>query len=257
MSTSSLDNDNDLLLLVKHKPNLNRKLISSNWSNFKATTKTATSTESNVTTTTKISPNKKNNHPKKKIVEQTKYPIEREYDNKLTGALAIDCEMVGIGPNGQGHMLARVSIVNELGKVIIDKYVKPTEDVIDYRTPVSGIRPKDIECGEEFRLVQSQVASIIRNRILVGHALKNDFDVLHLNHPKHLIRDTSRYNHLKKMFGQSRNMSLKNLALQILDKTIQTSEHDSVEDAWTAMEVYKKFKHAWERDVKRSRQRYE
>lgn len=66
----------------------------------------------------------------------------------LTKAVAIDCEMVGVGPGGEDSMLARVSIVNQFGKCIYDKYVKPTEEVTDYRTNVSGIRPEDIEDGE-------------------------------------------------------------------------------------------------------------
>ena len=66
----------------------------------------------------------------------------------LTRAVAIDCEMVGVGPDGEDSILARVSLVNQFGKCIYDKYVKPTERVTDYRTAVSGIRPEDIVNGE-------------------------------------------------------------------------------------------------------------
>lgn len=62
--------------------------------------------------------------------------------------MAIDCEMVGVGPDGEDSILARVSLVNQFGKCIYDKYVKPTERVTDYRTAVSGIRPQDIKSGE-------------------------------------------------------------------------------------------------------------
>uniref|UniRef100_A0A3B5KQ81 Exonuclease domain-containing protein n=1 Tax=Xiphophorus couchianus TaxID=32473 RepID=A0A3B5KQ81_9TELE len=57
-------------------------------------------------------------------------------------------EMVGVGPDGEESILARVSLVNKFGKCIYDKYVKPTEKVTDYRTAVSGIRPEDIKDGE-------------------------------------------------------------------------------------------------------------
>lgn len=66
----------------------------------------------------------------------------------LTRVVAIDCEMVGVGPDGEDSILARVSLVNQFGKCIYDKYVKPTERVTDYRTAVSGIRPQDIKNGE-------------------------------------------------------------------------------------------------------------
>lgn len=48
---------------------------------------------------------------------------------KLTKHIAMDCEMVGIGYQGKDHMLARISIVNQQGDIIMDKYVKPTESV--------------------------------------------------------------------------------------------------------------------------------
>lgn len=100
------------------------------------------------------------------------------------GAIALDCEMVGIGPNGRDHMLARVSIVNEKGDIILDKYVKPTQSVVDYRTKYSGITPTHLEHAHSFAEVQAEVMRIKLNRILVGHALHNDFRVLKIEHPK-------------------------------------------------------------------------
>lgn len=72
-------------------------------------------------------------------------------NTSLTKAVAIDCEMVGVGPDGEDSILARVSLVNQFGKCIYDKYVKPTEKVTDYRTAVSGIRPQDIKDGESWK----------------------------------------------------------------------------------------------------------
>lgn len=56
--------------------------------------------------------------------------------NKLTKFIAMDCEMVGIGYEGGDHMLARVSLVNKFGDCIYDKFVKPREEVVDYRTKI-------------------------------------------------------------------------------------------------------------------------
>lgn len=103
--------------------------------------------------------------------------------NKNT-VIALDCEMVGIGINGRDHMLARVSIVNEKGDVLLDKYVKPTQTVIDYRTQYSGITPMDLINAHDFREVQTDVARIKNGRIVVGHALHNDLKALKLEHPK-------------------------------------------------------------------------
>lgn len=60
----------------------------------------------------------------------------------------MDCEMVGVGPEGEESILARCSLVNQFGKCIYDKFVRPTEKVTDYRTAVSGIRPEDINEGQ-------------------------------------------------------------------------------------------------------------
>lgn len=63
--------------------------------------------------------------------------------------------MVGVGPGGRDHMLARVTIVNSHGNIVYDRYVKPRETVVDYRTSVSGIRPENLRDG------QSSVSSLM------------------------------------------------------------------------------------------------
>lgn len=59
----------------------------------------------------------------------------------------MDCEMVGAGPAGEDSIAARVSVVNQFGKCVYDKYIKPTQQVTDYRTAVSGIRPENLKQG--------------------------------------------------------------------------------------------------------------
>ena len=61
--------------------------------------------------------------------------------------LAIDCEMVGVGIDGKESSLARVSVVNFYGVVLLDEFVRQREHVVDYRTEFSGIRPKDMVRG--------------------------------------------------------------------------------------------------------------
>lgn len=62
--------------------------------------------------------------------------------------IALDCEMVGVGADGKESSLARVSIVNYHGAVLLDEIVKQRERVVDYRTKWSGIRPSDLVNGE-------------------------------------------------------------------------------------------------------------
>jgi uncharacterized membrane protein len=67
--------------------------------------------------------------------------------DSITKHVAMDCEMVGVGYRGQESMLAQVVIVNESGSVIYQTYVAPVENVIDYRTHVSGIQPHHLVGG--------------------------------------------------------------------------------------------------------------
>ncbi|KAF1505683.1 RNA exonuclease 4, partial [Megadyptes antipodes antipodes] len=153
--------------------------------------------------------------------------VKEKASEGLTRAVAMDCEMVGVGPKGEDSIVARVSIVNQFGKCIYDKYVKPTEEVTDYRTAVSGIRPENINTGEDFKTVQKEVADILNGRILVGHALRNDLKVLFLDHPQKKIRDTQRYKPFRQRVKNARP-SLKLLCERLLNVQVQTSEHCSV-----------------------------
>ena len=139
----------------------------------------------------------------------------------VTDVLALDCEMVGVGRTGQDSILARVSIVNQFGHCVYDKYVLPTENVTDYRTKVSGIRPDDLrKHGKDFKVVQKEVSDLLNKRVLVGHALSHDLKVLFLDHPKRMIRDTALYKPFITAFG-GKPPSLKNLTALMLGVTIQ------------------------------------
>ncbi|KAM6898057.1 RNA exonuclease 4 [Lycodopsis pacificus] len=169
----------------------------------------------------------------------------------LTKAVAIDCEMVGVGPHGEDSILARVSLVNHFGKCIYDKYVKPTEKVTDYRTAVSGIRPDDIKDGENLQIVQKEVADILQGRIVIGHALHNDLKILLLDHPKKKIRDTQKYKPFKRA-AKSGRPALRVLCREILNVKVQQGEHSSVQDAQATMRLYTMVRKQWEAEIKAS-----
>ncbi|KAI4741840.1 hypothetical protein E4T50_07744 [Aureobasidium sp. EXF-12298] len=166
--------------------------------------------------------------------------------------LAIDCEMVGTGPLDD-NVLARVSIVNFHGEQIYDSFVQPVPgvEVKDYRTFVSGIRPHHLKAdvARTFSEVQKEVAALLEGKILIGHALKNDLDVLLLSHPKRDIRDTSRHSTFRKM-SMGKAPALRKLAKEFLGMEIQGGEHSSVEDARATMMLFKLEKEAFEKEVK-------
>ncbi|XP_041457762.1 RNA exonuclease 4-like [Lytechinus variegatus] len=185
---------------------------------------------------------------------ETANVTDSQQSNKITKCIALDCEMVGVGHEGKESILARVSMVNEYGQCIYDKFVKPREKVTDFRTEFSGVRPKDLFKGDadEFMTVQKEVADIMKDRILVGHALKNDMKVLFLGHPRRLIRDTASYPHFRELM-KTKRPALKKLAKTVLGVTVQEGEHNSVEDAQTAMRLYTLHRTAWEKSLKQRR----
>ncbi|KAK4574701.1 3'-5' exonuclease [Recurvomyces mirabilis] len=171
--------------------------------------------------------------------------------------IALDCEMVGTGPPPHtDHLLARVSLVNYHGDQLYDSYVlsPPGNKVMDYRTHVSGIQPQHLHpsVARPFPQVRADVAELLRGRILVGHALQNDLQVLDMvsSHPKCDLRDTSRYPPFRAMSG-GRPPALRKLAERVLGLKIQEGEHSSVEDARASMLLFRTEKEGFEAEVRR------
>jgi RNA exonuclease 4 len=161
--------------------------------------------------------------------------------------IALDCEMVGYGPNPQSDsQLARVSIVNYHGEQIYDSYVTPQVPVTDYRTHITGLTATILNReGRPFKEVQRDVATFMSGRILVGHAIKNDLEMLMLPHPRRDIRDTSRHAPFRAL-SHGKTPALRKLCKELLGLDIQTGVHSSVEDARVTMLLYRKEKDVFE-----------
>ncbi|TVY31800.1 RNA exonuclease [Lachnellula occidentalis] len=159
--------------------------------------------------------------------------------------VGIDCEMVGVGGEEDRSVLARVSVVNFHGTQVYDSFVKPKEFVTDWRTHVSGVSPKSMVAAREFEEVQVEIAKILQDRVVIGHAVKNDLGVLMLSHPKRDIRDTSRFSGFRK-YSAGRVPSLKKLAKELLGVDIQGGEHSSIEDARATMLLFRRHKSAFD-----------
>jgi RNA exonuclease 4 len=161
--------------------------------------------------------------------------------------IALDCEMVGYGPPpATSSQLARVSLVNYHGHQLYDSFVLPSVPVTDYRTAITGITASSLKAmGRPFKEVQKDVGAFLSGRVLVGHALKGDLEVLMLSHPRGDIRDTSRHaGYREKSMGKT--PALRNLAREVLGLEIQKGVHSSVEDARTAMLLYRHEKGVFE-----------
>ncbi|EKG11841.1 Peptidase C19 ubiquitin carboxyl-terminal hydrolase 2 [Macrophomina phaseolina MS6] len=176
--------------------------------------------------------------------------------------VAIDAEFVSlqreeieISASGQRETirpsrlgLARVSVLRgndgeDEGKPFIDDYIAITEPIVDHLTLFSGISPGDLDrATSKHALVGLKVAYkklwLLLNLgcVFVGHGLPKDFRTINIHVPKAQVVDTV---DLYFIPARQRKLSLRFLAWIVLEEDIQQSTHDSIEDARTALKLWK------------------
>lgn len=116
----------------------------------------------------------------------------------MTDVVAVDCEMVEVDRWSEG--LARLSIVNYYGVVLIDKFVIPEGvRVTNYRTWVSGVTSDKLKVENgaiHFKEARAKALEILKDKIIVGHSLGHDFSALEIPESmrnKDKIRDLAKY----------------------------------------------------------------
>lgn len=185
----------------------------------------------------------------KLISKEVTFTSEEEQEHYV----AIDCEMVGCGLYGAQSILARVTIVDWNNQILFDTYVKPTNSVTDYRTHVSGITSYHLNGPDaiELDVCRQIVLHTIQNKIVIGHALENDLDVLGITHPWYLIRDTATYEAFMQIRFEDGTLwprRLKHLVKENLHREIQLygKPHSAFEDSVAALDLYKLVRTNWE-----------
>ncbi|KAF2073062.1 hypothetical protein CYY_005617 [Polysphondylium violaceum] len=171
----------------------------------------------------------------------TKYEDEQE-EQAAEGAdknddyemLAIDCEMCR---TCEGLELARISIINENKKVVLDEFVLPENPILDYLTQYSGITKKTLDnVTNRVSDIHKKLEKLITSKtILIGHSLENDLKAMKYIHKR--VIDTS----VLFPTGSSGKFPLKYLTKKYLYRVIQnrSSGHDSIEDAKAVLDLVK------------------
>ncbi|KAJ0419434.1 ribonuclease H-like domain-containing protein [Aspergillus carlsbadensis] len=166
-------------------------------------------------------------------------------------AIALDCEMVGVGPKGNQDALAFLSAVDFFtGEVLINNYVQPTEKIKQWRSRVSSVTPPGLAAAVAsgqaiFGWEAARKAlweHVDANTVLIGHSLDNDLRVLRILHFKvvdsailtgELVFDPAPDARLR------RSWALKTLAKALLNRDIQVGKHghNCLEDTFATRDV--------------------
>ncbi|KAG0290725.1 RNA exonuclease 3 [Linnemannia gamsii] len=152
---------------------------------------------------------------------------------KPHSVVAMDCEMCY---TTGGFEMIRISVVDKLGKPIMDELVKPHNPVLDMNSRFSGITSLDDAKLDLDQARDKFLELVNRDTIVVGQSLENDFKVLRLIHTK-VIDTAMLYPHPQAYLNY--RYSLQKLAKMHLSINIQESEtgHDSFEDAKTCLDL--------------------
>ncbi|KAH7724725.1 exonuclease family protein [Aphelenchoides avenae] len=155
-------------------------------------------------------------------------------DTRSRHVYAMDCEMVY---TTWGPEVARVTVVDIMGREVLDEIIRPDHPVLDYNSRFSGLRKEDVDnAALDLKQAQERLFEFINaETILIGHSLESDLKAMRLVH-KNCVDTSVVFPH---KMGPPHKKALKTLASDILKKIIQENEsgHDSKEDAVVCIQI--------------------
>ncbi|KAL2011457.1 hypothetical protein VTN00DRAFT_4175 [Thermoascus crustaceus] len=172
-------------------------------------------------------------------------PRRRPDDPQRRAAVALDCEMVGVGDGKENELVQLCAVDFLTGEVLISKYILPTREVVDWRTAYSGV-DKDLleekkaegQTLDGWREARKELWKYIdEDTVLVGHSLNNDLGALKTIH--HRVVDSAILTRKAVSSDANGSWRLRYLCRKLLGKMIQNdaSGHDCLEDTFAAREV--------------------
>ncbi|QRW27214.1 RNA exonuclease 1 [Rhizoctonia solani] len=162
----------------------------------------------------------------------------------MAEVIAINTQYVGIGAGGSVPMLARVSFIDYRGHVVYDKFVIPSQPGkfnpnvrVSHQTNPQHFSGPD---AVSFSDAQAMAAHLLRGRIVVGHSLWLDLQVLGVSHPACDTRDVGLYLPFRSALKTPNQViGLQTLVWQLMRRKIQEAHHNPVENARAAMDLFR------------------
>lgn len=192
------------------------------------------------------------------------FPLDPTAEAPTAGSpVAIDSEFVAlraeeieISASGEREVirptrlgLARVSVLRGSGPnqstPFINDHISIRDPIVDYLTKYSGLRPGDLDVNRSshplisLKLAYKKLWLLLNlGVVFVGHGLPKDFRTINIHIPKSQVLDTVDLFYIR---SRGRKLSLRFLAWYLLHEDIQQETHDSIEDARTALRLWRKY----------------
>ncbi|KAF8244858.1 hypothetical protein K440DRAFT_481257, partial [Wilcoxina mikolae CBS 423.85] len=156
-------------------------------------------------------------------------------------AVVLDCEMGGTHFS-RSELILLTAIDFFTAEVLINNYVRPSVQILDWRTEYSGVTEAHMnqaiaegECIDGWRAARDLLCTFIdTDTILMGHALNNDLDQLRLIH----FRVVDSALTIPKLLNHKH--SVKSLCAELLGCSVQRGGklgHNCLEDTLAAREL--------------------
>ncbi|KAG8778621.1 hypothetical protein FRC15_010652 [Serendipita sp. 397] len=140
---------------------------------------------------------------------------------------------------------------------LLDVYVTPTDTVTDYCTTTHGLDARHLlpPAAVPFSTAKANVAELLRDHILVGHALWTSLALLELTHPAVLTRDVATYSAFRERLGYDSSAGspsswayppLKDLVRVIMRRDMEPLFVNTTESARAAMDLFRCHREVWE-----------
>ncbi|KAI0271571.1 hypothetical protein BC834DRAFT_450707 [Gloeopeniophorella convolvens] len=165
--------------------------------------------------------------------------------------MAVSAQIVyGTGDTINVPMVARVSVADYRGNMLLDTLVRPTQEVTDHRTAQTGLVAAHFVNAPSFAEVRHLVINLVQDKIIVGHCIWQFLFVLGLRHPAIDTRDVASFLTFRRVLGCGSTVPpLHVLSHRLMGRPMGAGHEHPLENARAALDLYRSAEHVWEEAI--------